>query len=503
MIHSAVIIDGRLLQTQAWSRGMGRYLLGLMSGIAEQEKAPRVVVVFTDDLELSEEKKSVIKLACPAVELYTLPIIRGGSGPVERKNRKTLDAFVHEQGLDGALFVQTSLFTFDYSPFYPTNTINTCIFYDMIPFKFWEMFHAYFPEGEYFTRFRSLYGADKIFSISNAVKKDLVNYLGFNSDDIVNINGADIPSFLQVNDGITDQSPRDYEYIFIPGGDAPHKNMLRAIRGFDIFNANFGDSYKLVVTSFYSEDNQRRMKELSPNLELCGQVSDQELRNLYTHAKMVVFPSLDEGLGLPILEAVGFGKKVACSSIPIFEELSKDAFYLFDPYSPDSISEAMLDAIADNDEPARFQKYSAIKKKFTWARSAEVLLDSRVEKKEGQRKDSVSIIVEQDGSIGLTRQLSSIMRDLYRVANVNLFINTLREDDRHGRDAPLIFNHILPTRDIADFPKRASKSKRIFIFTAESKYSRAFLSEGDETVFLGTNLKRINSSFEKLSGSSD
>lgn len=493
-----VIIDGRLLQTSAWLRGMGRYLLGLMRGMYDQEDRPRVILIQTDALEVSEERDEVIAHAFPGVEIHRLSLANNGFPAADRENTRVLDSFIRTHGLQGATFLQSSLFSFDYSPLYPTLTYNTCIFYDMIPLKFWDLFRNYYAEHEYFTRYKFIYSADKLFAISNSVKDDLVQYLGFEADDVVNIDGAKSPDFLNEVPAVSEKSPREYKYIMLPGGDAPHKNLLRAIRGFDLFNANFGDMYKLVITSFYSEDNQRRMRELSPNVELSGQISDEELHQLYAHSEMILFPSLDEGLGMPILEAVDYGKKVACSAVPIFKELSKDAFYLFDPYDPTDIARAMVEALGDQDTEAHAKKYAKINDKFTWKRSAAALLGADTTKAKQPHHQRHSIIVEQDGSPELARLVGQIVRRSVRSGKVDLFVDSVSEyDDLSIVDSPLIFNHFLDTKDIVDAPKRASKHGRTVIFTKKSKYTPALVRDEDEVLYLGTTAKKVQAAFKK------
>ena len=493
-----LIIDGRLLQTSALFRGMGRYLLGLMRGMYEQAEPVRIILVLSDTLDNNPKKEAIILKACPSVEIHRLPLANNGFAAADTENTKVLDGFIRSHNLEGSTFLQSSLFSFDYSPLYPTLTVNTCVFYDIIPLKFWDLFRNYFSEYEYFTRFKFIYAADKIFAISNTVKGDLIEYLGFKPEDIVNIDGAKSPDFLNDVPEISTQSPREYKYIMLPGGDAPHKNLLRAIRGFDIFNANFGDMYRLVITSFYSEENQRRMKELSPNVELCGQISDEELHQLYAHAEMILFPSLDEGLGMPVLEAVDYGKKVACSSTSIFKELSKDAFYMFDPYDPSDIARAMIEALADDDEVSLAQKYEIINKKFTWKRSASELLAADVDKRPSEHHARLSIIVEQDGSAELTRTVGELVRKAYRTGKIDLFVDSVSEyNDDNVVDSPLIFNHFLRTKDIVDVPKRASRTNRTVIFTKKSVYSQALIRENDKVVYIGTNQKHIQRTFEK------
>ncbi len=490
----AIIFDGRLLQSSAWSRGMGRYLLGLLSGIAEREgeDTPRVVIIFSSHLPLPDERVEIVRSILPGIELHTLPIINNGYPAAETRNVKLTDNFISSQQLDKALFIQSSIFTFEYSPFYPTVTTNACIFYDMIPFKFWQMFRDHFPEHEYFRRFKFLYAADKVFSISDSVKSDLIDYLGFNREDIVNINGAYIPTFSESKP--TSKKQKNHKYVLLPGGNAPHKNMHKAITGFAMFNSAARDSYKLLIPSHYSKKEQLRMKELSNNVELLGEVSDAELDELYKNAELVLFPSLDEGLGLPILEAVHYGKKIACSNIPIFRELAVGEMHFFDPDSPSSIAKTMTSVIS-SDKRSLQNNYDDINKRFTWQNSVQALLSTSVSKRSTNSSGRHSIVVEQVDSLNLVRKVSEIVRNVYPKSSVELFIDTLNDNSQH-KNHPLIFNHVFMTRDIADVPTKSSKD-RTFIITNNSKYSLALMCDNDDVIYLDTDEKSVTRRFKE------
>jgi glycosyltransferase involved in cell wall biosynthesis len=78
-----------------------------------------------------------------------------------------------------------------------------------------------------------------------------------------------------------------------------------------------------------------------------GRVDDTELRDLYAHAEALVLPSLWEGFGLPVAEALATGCRVACSDIPALRELAGEDATYFDPASPEAISEGILRALTE------------------------------------------------------------------------------------------------------------------------------------------------------------
>lgn len=497
--HPAIIVDGRVFQTNTWHRGMGRYTLGILKGIFEQSPKLRTIVLLADDLPVLGEREGVIRGMHSNVEFFTLPLVSGSSRAIETGNAKIVDTFVDKYKLEGSLFLLSSLFTFDYSPFRPRRTLNAAIFYDLLPLTHWDMLGQYYGY-EYFRRYRYIYEMDKLFAISEHVKDELIEYLGFKPSDVVNISGADVSLVSATPENVESTIPvRQYKYILLPGGDSPHKNMFRAVHAFEQFNVRVGGNYKLIITSFYSEESKADIHSLSSSVEFAGQVSDVELEALYANSEAILFPSLDEGLGLPILEAVNHDKKVICSNIDVFKEFSKDAFYLFNPLNTVDMTEAIYRAVSDKSSEY-IRRYTPIKEEFTWKNSAAKILNTSVVKQAIPRsRKQYAIIVEQDESNELMGVIGSLVRKYGRTHEVKLFIDSLKYSKR---SRPLVFNDIVPTGDIVDAFNKTSKGSRAIIITSEAKYTPALIQDGDEVIYLGTTKGRVRKIFRETFGGS-
>lgn len=87
-------------------------------------------------------------------------------------------------------------------------------------------------------------------------------------------------------------------------------------------------------------------------IRFLGNVSDAELRWLYEQSSLLIFGSLDEGFGLPPLEALHFGCPIAISDIPVFREIYSEAAHYFDPKDPSSIGRTIDKAIASPAAPS-------------------------------------------------------------------------------------------------------------------------------------------------------
>jgi glycosyltransferase involved in cell wall biosynthesis len=140
-------------------------------------------------------------------------------------------------------------------------------------------------------------------------------------------------------------------FIFFPAQTWPHKNHIALLEAVAILRAE-GTEVPLVCpgtkNSFYAEIERRASElELSDLVHFPGFVGSVELLALYALATALVFPSRFEGWGLPVTEAFSAGLPVACSAIPVLEEVAGDAALTFDPESPEQIADCVRRLWAD------------------------------------------------------------------------------------------------------------------------------------------------------------
>jgi len=108
-----------------------------------------------------------------------------------------------------------------------------------------------------------------------------------------------------------------------------------------------------------------------------GWVSQAEVEGLYAASALFVFPSLYEGFGLPVLEAMQRGLPVACSDRTSLPEVAGDAALLFDPDKPEEIAAAMERLLAGGDEVERLRAAGYERaRRFTWAETARLTLET-------------------------------------------------------------------------------------------------------------------------------
>ncbi len=132
----------------------------------------------------------------------------------------------------------------------------------------------------------------------------------------------------------------------------PHKNLPRLIRAFGRIKESLGDSWKLVVAgavygSYREPEKEVQRRGLEKDVLLLGKVAPFELRALYENAAALVFVSLLENFGYPVVEAFHFGTPVICSNVGSLPEVADSAAVFVNPRSEWEIAEAMLRVARD------------------------------------------------------------------------------------------------------------------------------------------------------------
>lgn len=158
-----------------------------------------------------------------------------------------------------------------------------------------------------------------------------------------------------------------------------HKNLDALIRAL----ALVGEGAPQLVLPGSPTDYEEELRGLAAELGLTdrvhfpGWISNAQLDALYAMADCFVLPSLQEGFGLPVLEAMRHRVPVACSDVSSLPEVAGDAALLFDPRSPEDIAQAISRLIADPELRADLIERGAARcRTFTWDQTAELTLES-------------------------------------------------------------------------------------------------------------------------------
>jgi glycosyltransferase involved in cell wall biosynthesis len=156
----------------------------------------------------------------------------------------------------------------------------------------------------------------------------------------------------------------------------PHKNLERLLRA---LAAIPGERRPQLVVPGYSTSHEHELRELARELGVADAVTwpewvtGEELEGLYAAATCLIFPSLYEGFGLPVLEAMVRGVPVGTSGRASLREVAGEAALLFDPESVEEIQAAIERLVGDPSERERLAKLGRMRvREFTWERTAEL-----------------------------------------------------------------------------------------------------------------------------------
>ncbi|MCB0210281.1 MAG: glycosyltransferase family 4 protein [Anaerolineae bacterium] len=228
--------------------------------------------------------------------------------------------------------------------------------------------------------------ARHIFADSLATKRDLIDFYQADPNRISVIYLGRDESLAPV-DAPTDiiQAKTKYgisgDYLLYLGTLHPRKNLVRLIEAFEVAQAQLPASLKLVIAGqkgwLYDEIFARvQHLHLSDRVIFPGFVDDADKPALLSGAVAYVFPSLYEGFGLPVLEAMACQTPVLTSTVSSLPEVAGDAAVLIDPHSPQDIAAGIVRLV--NDDALRHElvrKGAAQIEKFSWDKAAGQILE--------------------------------------------------------------------------------------------------------------------------------
>lgn len=230
----------------------------------------------------------------------------------------------------------------------------------------------------------SVRSADRIIAVSGATKEDLARVLGVPDASVVVIHEAVGPEFaVPPAAGEVERTLARYgirpPYCLFVGNLEPRKNLVRLIEAFALLRARGPEEARacqlvLAGTRGWLYGGIFRAVEahgLADTIVLTGYVPPADLPALYAGAACFVFPSLYEGFGLPVLEAMAAGAPVVASRVGAIPEVAGDAALLVDAGRPAEIADAVARVLAEAGLRERLvARGRARAREFTWERVA-------------------------------------------------------------------------------------------------------------------------------------
>jgi len=274
--------------------------------------------------------------------------------------------------------------------FLPAHNARNCRFaatvFDLIPAVMKEHYQANWPHNFFADYERKLEllesDYDLLLHISRHTESDCNRILRVeNKTNVVTPLGVD-KSFRPYPFPAFTSKPN---YVLYPGGFDPRKNMARALEAFAEMKKLFSDdgdvsSSVFTIVCDVAEDPRRAIISQAQTLgiahvlQLTGFVDSASMIKLYQEARCVFFPSLYEGFGLPVLEALACGVPVAASDGSAIPEVAGDFAIYFDPLNLESMASSLYRAFKEPRDWDSRQRRHQHARQFSWTKTAQTTL---------------------------------------------------------------------------------------------------------------------------------
>ncbi len=347
--------------------GIGRYVVNLARGLAQVAPDLRISL-------LQDPNAPATRLPLP--DLPRIPCL---ASPFSIRQQWLVPGQLHR--LRATLY-HSPYYLMPYWPGLPT--VLTC--YDLIPLAYPRYFSPMQRLIYWLAHRLALSVACVLLAISEATKADLIRHFRIAPDRIlVTPLAADArfaPCPLEDIAAVRQKYALPDGYVLYVGSNKPHKNLVRLIEAWSLVvsSAPYAAHPPLVIAghwdSRYPQTQEKVVQSgIRDRVIFLHDVPEQELAALYSGASLFVFPSLYEGFGLPVLEAMACGTPVVCSHTSSLPEVAGDAALLVDPLDVEGIAASIRRALGDEGLRQRMREKGLARAAiFSWEQTARMTL---------------------------------------------------------------------------------------------------------------------------------
>ncbi len=363
---ASVLIDGRYLSDHY--PGIGRWVFNLVKALATVAPEQPLILLVDGEPQTRFDLGALESRGVCLVPVDRGPRAVGGRLTIGRACRRIAPSLFHAPHVFSATRVRCASVV----------TIN-----DLIPLQDPDTLQSARHRLVYRALLRrALTSADGIVTLSRAVRDDLATLKGVPPERVAVVPGAADCSFRPASEeqlaAVRERLGLPRRYSLYVGTDRPHKNLARLLEAWGGLTSDQRAGCRLVVAGPDPADVTTRGRTLAQRAAalLLGPVDETDLPALYSGARLVVQPSLREGFGLPVVEAMACGAAVACSRIGALDEVSGGAALQFVPTDIADIGSTIARAL--NDDDLRQQLVARGLRRageLSWERAATLTLD--------------------------------------------------------------------------------------------------------------------------------
>jgi glycosyltransferase involved in cell wall biosynthesis len=391
-----ILIDLQACQSSSRFRGIGRYAMSIAQAMVRHAGEHEIWLALNSYVksDIISIKQSFLNLIPPErVVVFSVPGPLAGIDPlhawrvraselirwhalVELKPDIIYIASLFEGFVDS---IATSIEPVERRP------SHAVTLYDLIPLKNREE-HLKTPihQDWYLNKLQSLKRAEILLAISEYTRKEAIDLLELPGEQVVNISAgvSDCfhPLFLspEASDRLLLQYSIKRPFLLYTGNLDANKNLKGTILAYSCLPFSLRQIHQLVIVSQMNTENLLLLNQYKEKCGLnedevvfTGYISDDHLVKLYNLCKAFVFPSLNEGFGLPVLEAMSCGAACIGSNATSIPEVIGRQDALFDPHVPGSIANAMHHVLINEDFRQSLRDHSLIQsRRFSWDTTA-------------------------------------------------------------------------------------------------------------------------------------
>jgi glycosyltransferase involved in cell wall biosynthesis len=368
---STLLVDARPVDhPTAGQRGIGRYVTGLLAGL--RDIGAPVVALYGNETEADVLADTVAGLT---MQRWSPQVVR-------------------EHAADGTWYLATQLMLHPI----PLDPVPRCItdsrlpvaavMYDVIPFRYPDVYLTE-PNARLQAALRAPLArtVDALLAISHFAATTAADELAFPIERIGMIGaGVDAkfaPPAADTGDrpGVLPASVGRY-VVTVAGGD-DHKNTVGLLRAWAEVDRVLGDSHHLVVAGSHTPAVRHRWQVwadeagIAHRVVFTGRLDDDDLVAVLQGAELAVTPSLEEGFGLPVLEAAACGTAAIASNVSSLPEVLDEPAACFDPHDPTAIADSIVTALTDDAHRAVLLAAGRrAVERWTWTNTASLTVDA-------------------------------------------------------------------------------------------------------------------------------
>ena len=397
-----LVIDMQGAQSASRYRGIGRYTLSLVRRLIQMAEHHEVILFINAamhdgaDAVIEEFRQQLPREQIVVFEpMVPLSFLTLGNRARVLAMEPMREAMLVD--LEPDVVLLTSLFEGSHDDAltsvgaYSSEIPTAVVHYDLIPLSSPEYLNNESQLLFFQRKLEQLQTADLLLAISQASREDAIERLGLDDRRVVNI-GAAVEQGFCPEDG-NSALARAVHFrvgisrafvLCVPGGFDSRKNFDRLFDAFSRLPETVRAQHQLVITGRLDYGRIKILRDMAAEYDLsqeelllAGYVSDEELLSLYRSATLFVFPSLNEGFGLPVLEAMSCGAPTIASNMSSLPEVVGNAEALFDPTDVAAMAELIERGLTDTDYRQRLLAAGLHQaRQFSWERTAALALES-------------------------------------------------------------------------------------------------------------------------------